>query len=323
MKLDSLQVSLCHKEAQSAITAAVQTASRSSVKAVPEEPDIVACLLQTLAIDWGQKLPEILGIPVRVSSIFCHQSPIVRAWGTEGCELGDLLIVVWDETEKPVAIYGELFQAKKFSGREYRLHEQDLIQLNLYESWPKFEVTRPKHGLRRGVKVDYDLSCNSPAAIYDYSKSEPGCYLVIDWRTQDMSIATPARTLDETTDLSSVLCQLIQGSAGKKVSESRRSDSRWSGLVFDLLVHSFHSSFDRNNIGKVKAPRFQGSIPQDFSDQRYSHLCVVNEMIPQFVSFSHLQYRRCDSENGGILKVVTDDDFEPGISTLFVHLGGA
>jgi hypothetical protein len=119
-----------------------------------------------LAAEWAAPL-NAAGFGLRISGVFCHQSPKVEMtrseWQSGGeCELGDLLVV-----HDHVGANGEITSRRAVLVQAKMPHATGYVADNprqsfLYEHWPLFRITKPKI-LRTAW---YDLTDNSQGARY-------------------------------------------------------------------------------------------------------------------------------------------------------------
>ncbi len=127
---------------RSLVNSVQRTASKChDLKNSPQEPDFIA----DLTINWTPELYGILNvffskkIHFGITSIYCHQKPLVDFGGKKNPEIGDILFVL-RHTDKYRNEYFNslLFQAKVTNRQISKVASVDLEQLELYQKWPKF-----------------------------------------------------------------------------------------------------------------------------------------------------------------------------------------
>ena len=137
---------------------------------------VVLGAVPRIAKEWKRILmPK--GYSVRLTGIFCHQTP--RASFTDGngngvvCELADLLVVVDDLTSgTPSTRRAVLVQAKMAThgGGKTLSSPRDLVQLALYANWPPFTLPsafRPgPRDFRKGPGPGRRGRCRAPPPSY-------------------------------------------------------------------------------------------------------------------------------------------------------------
>ncbi|MGF9715242.1 hypothetical protein [Paenibacillus naphthalenovorans] len=209
-----------------------------STCANPQEPDFIATLVKeinTLTCGW-EAIMSSYGYKLSITTVFCHQNPIVDYGSRPRPELGDLLLVhVHKPSVGPEKRHALLLQAKVTR----KLTKKDLHQFNLYGTWPDFDFYRPRLSGRRSVH---------PKSSHNGAK-----YLFIDrspyyW---PFSVADVNFVLFPKQLLAQELVNLLTFSTGKSFVDKKLATSRndWSSVIWDLLNNSFGSVFKRKNIG--------------------------------------------------------------------------
>jgi hypothetical protein len=172
-------------------------------------------------------------LSVRMSGVFCHQTPMATFIDSSGaprtCELADLLIVVDDLTSgAPTARWAVLIQAKIASatGGQKLTKQGDLNQLDLLTHWPRF--TLPS-GFATGQR-DFSTCAHAGSVI------ECGRYGLIDkqpkpiWHQQAPANPMPAGG----DELGTFLARMVEGRSGYGRKATGLSDD-WSRTVDELM----------------------------------------------------------------------------------------
>jgi len=231
-----------------------------STSSQPTEPDLIHGIFAVSVPMIDAAFPVIFkgsGIAGTVSSVFCHQSPIVElahpaSNGKKRCELGDILFVFVCRDGRTVERYALLMQAKF-------LHDHGICpfssitlddqtpQFILYNEWPQFHYYRGMSGRRfvdggwhRGAQ--YMLICNerafwAPAWLHSYS-SMP---------------LRPSRTIP----LEGELFDMLMGQTGRRFSDraTAMGGEGWDRIVWDLIDSTASHAFNLQSSGVRGLPR--------------------------------------------------------------------
>lgn len=230
--------------------------------AIPRtEPGLVAAVhlgaVPKIAAAWNAKLAP-LGASVKLTGVFCHQSPMVTYVGAKGhgrrCELADLLVVVdshmpWFDGRTAV-----LIQAKMAAGygTVSPTGISSLTQLELYQHWPAFDFEQASYGMKAvNLKhgTDHDLS---------------GTFGVIDrhWRrsgaprwTQHPATPTPSKTKG-VPELGKFLARMCMGVPDFGRDADPTAGTAWSNMIDKLLRVNQAKMFQHKaTLGSNSAPR--------------------------------------------------------------------
>lgn len=213
---------------------------------IPGEVDFVIGLLLSLP----QEIVNILRnnirkkLQIRATSVFCHQSPkVIQEGKNTSTELGDILFVFAYTDENRSRLFNSyLFQAKvNNSGNNIvSLSKPELIQLELYEKWKKFEYQTPKElkGESRNIL---------PKSISSGAK-----YLLINSNdtqaTADFRSAVAGQELVSGMCLASELIGFLTFNFGRLFEENKNStQDDWSKMIWDLL--SLTNNFTKRSSG--------------------------------------------------------------------------
>lgn len=226
------------------------------------EPDYIAAL----ASHFPERMCKILreSCPqynFTVSSVFCHQSPIVHFDDAqENPELGDILFV-YIETKDNKTMYNSLLLQAKMSEQETHIIGSDeLHQLKLYQEWPYFSYVRPPH--LKGKKRNIQPKTINGGAKYlmvhprnpgDRYFREPMCFK--QPRMFSMGCATPDYNLILEQSLSWELIDFFKFKTGRTFEKDWiETDDDWTRMIWDLLSVAFRP-FNLRAAGFQNTPR--------------------------------------------------------------------
>ena len=198
------------------------------------------------------------GLSVRMSGVFCHQTPIVsftdRANVPRRCELADLLVVVDDltsgtaTTRRAVLIQAKMAQA---SGGQRLTTQGDVTQLDLFSYWPSFMLPP---GFAPGQR-DFQ-NCSHPGLAV-----ECGRYGLIDnppnpaWHQHAPAVSMPAGG----DELGTFLARMMEGrsSYGREATGTRDD---WSRTVDELMKVTAGLAFTYSSGLKGRHPRGNSAV---------------------------------------------------------------
>ncbi|WP_293397677.1 hypothetical protein [Phenylobacterium sp. RIFCSPHIGHO2_01_FULL_69_31] len=174
------------------------------------------------------------GLSVKMSGVFCHQTPRVtfsyKRGAKKSCELADLLVVVDDLTsEEPTRRWAVLIQAKmsKVGGGQTLSSAGDLVQLDLLTNWPSFTLPL---GFQQTPR-DFSTCSYAGAAVdcgrYGLIHPQPSP----DWRQQAPASSMPTGG----AELGTFLARMAEGRVGYGREATGRGDD-WSLTVDELLT---------------------------------------------------------------------------------------
>lgn len=270
---------------ENAIRIAMHEAKVRSIKPEPEEPDYVAMLVLKGVPYIAATLRNITrryGIRATVSSIFCHQKPVVQFnRKQDSCELGDILIVHRHSDSRSRTTYSNslLLQAKVSSVDEYEIPYKEKHQLRLYQSWPKFTYVRSGgalNGQDRDVRPKARHSGAQYLLIDGRGMGAPASGLLGLPGTHCMAIWPATPVLYAHYSLATELVRFLVGLSGRSFVDSPKDDpTGWSSVVWDILKHSVSFVFNRKNIG-VKSTSRLGGDPMT-SSLTGANFCVYGD----------------------------------------------
>jgi hypothetical protein len=247
--------------ANAAIAKALERGAPQMKSPPRTEPGLVAAVhlsaIPDIASAWSGHLRS-LGLQVKLTGVFCHQSPIVTYQDRKGsgqrCELADLLVVIDSRTQFWNGRRAVLIQAKMAtSARTVRIKKgQDTAQLELYQDWPLFDFEQAAYGLK-GVDLTKGSDCH-------YS----GAYGIIDrhWHsskaprwTQHPATPTPTKTYNA-PEFGDFLARMVAGAAACGRDASATINPSWSGVVEALLRETLAKNFSHSpSLGPLTPPR--------------------------------------------------------------------
>ena len=229
----------------------------------PQEPDYVAAL----SIKFTEELFHILTVvfpnyDFSVSSVYCHQKPIVDIGLGKKPELGDILFVYADRRTHERRLNSLLLQAKISANPYFRIHESEKHQLELYKSWPEFTYCRAGHlnGKKRSI-LPKTINDGAQYLLIDNNPLTNGVYFEPDMIP--MACAVPDDTLYANKSLSGELVDFLKFKSGRTFDSNPRStEDDWSKMIWDLLKIAAGTYSKRKNARLSSFPR---SVEYDYS----------------------------------------------------------
>lgn len=262
---------------RSLVNSVQRTAAKClNLKNNPQEPDFIA----DLTINWTPELYDILNvffnrkINFGITSIYCHQKPLVDFGRKKKPEIGDILFVL-SHTDKFKNKYFNslLFQAKVTNNQISRVATADLEQLELYQKWPKFTYCRA--GKLNGISRDIHPKSISTGAQYLLIDNDPVNSLMGLSGTFPFGCALPNKQLVLCNDFSNELVQFLKFKTGRTIDDKATAKDDWSKTIWDLIEISKNKASKRKNFGLKNFPRqitksFDGCcFLQNISDQSF------------------------------------------------------
>lgn len=304
----------------------------------PEEPDFVAMLTLhavPMIADALRQVASRHGITSRVSSVFCHQRPMVQFnRGHDTCELGDILIVHRHTDRHGLLMRNNalLLQAKVCDKSSHEVPASERHQLRLYETWPTFTYVRTNrrlNGQRRNVRPKVRHN-GAQYLLIDGSKiaTAAGASVLGYMGSHGMSVWPAERVLSTHFGLADELVRFMVGVTGRTF-EDRSSDdaSGWSEVVWDLLEHSVMHAFNRAKIGVSSTSRLAGDSLYStlkpaacFFDSDASPLNAARSVADHLLTLQPpwarpSQGKRPPGDNGG----EQSDDSSGGVSLIVIE----
>lgn len=249
------------KSAQDEVTQALAFGSPGMITIPRTEPGLVAAVhlgaVPRIASAWKAALAP-LGATVKMSGVFCHQSPMVTYIDSKSsgrrCELADLLVVVDSKMPWFTGRTAVLIQAKMAAGygTVSPTGISSLTQLELYQRWPVFDFEQSAYGM-----TAVDLKHGTDHAL-------SGTFGVIDrhWRragaprwSQHPASPTPSKTRGF-PELGKFLARMCVGVPGFGRDANPTAGTAWSNMIAKLLHENQKKMFQHKaTLGGVSGPR--------------------------------------------------------------------
>lgn len=296
--------------ANAAINGVLRTGATSAGQSPPTgEVGFVAAVViggvPALANAWTSILNP-AGYSVQITGVFCHQSPMVDftdAAGTpQRCELADLLVVVDDQTgATPGSRWAVLVQAKMAAagGGQTLSRTQDLVQLELLSTWPKFTLPPTFLPSSRVFSTCRHAGRASDCGRYGLIDPQPAPV----WRQQPPAVSMPAGGLE----LGSFLAHMVETGQTGYGREATGVADDWSFTVDELLRVTASSTFAYSRGFKTPQPRGVTALATFGSDP-------FGE--PHFPSL----WASAPPPSGSRPEGVKDEPPAEGISTLYIGI---
>jgi len=312
---------------ESAIRIAIHDAHKSAAPNPPQEPDVVATLMLEAVPYISSALRAALvpaGIATKVSSVFCHQRPMVEFVGsTDRCELGDILFVHQhrggDGSFRHNAL---LLQAKMSAEIEQSISaSNELVQLKLYQDWPKFKYYRTLglSGQSRDV-VPKKSHLGAQYLLIDNSGRYSAHSGIIGFPgTHCMAVCSASRHLHAYYSLADELVDFLLSASGRLFYRKWEPEfSNWSQVVWDILSYAKAATFNRKNINIRNHPRRSGDQIQFFSSLEKDEALFGDEAgeaieanLESFFSYGDQPPSNINFENEG--------EFPGGVSVVLIE----
>jgi hypothetical protein len=246
------------------------------------------------------------GLSVKMSGVFCHQTPRATFTDNHGkivsCELADLLVVVEDNTGGRLGRrWASLIQAKMAApgGGQTLVQPGDLRQLDLMSRWPSF--TLPKNfapGPRDFATCRYHgkpLDCGR----YGLIGGQPSP----NWHQQ-----APARVMPVGGDrLGSFLARMVETGQVGYGREATGLGDDWSRTVDELMTQTYSQLF-------TYAAGFRGR-------RQRGHSTIAMAMSCPYDPFFLWINSGGPPPSGGRPDELDDDERPTGISLLRIAIG--
>lgn len=265
-----------------------------------QEPDYTAAIVTEFP-DLVRKYSRYVNW--NVGACFAHQRPYVtytnQAGNSVTCELADLLLVCHKNEDGQDRYNAALMQLKMrhWFDDYHQIHDQkELVQLELYEWWPKFVFKyRPM--------VAYDIMPKSVT---------PGAqYLFVNRREDPLfthTIPSQVMFIDPDYSLGRFLVAFTQWQTGRPISpENDQNQDDWSKAIWALIEGNRRSFYNRRNIQYKQVPRNNGDFLQLMTTQEFA---PIN--ISYFEEYTKGDIPKFDNDN--------EEDGEPTISMLFIEM---
>lgn len=223
----------------------------------PQEPDYIIALSTQFIKDLFHILVAVFpDYDFSISSVYCHQRPIVDIGLDKKTELGDILFVYAERREGGEKILNTLLLQAKISNYPLlRIHQSEKHQLELYRKWPEFTYYRA--GFLNGQKRNILPKTINDGAQYLLIDSNPLTNGICFGKTMfPMGCAVPDNNLCLNDSLSNELINLLKFKSGRTIdSDPYSTKDEWSKMIWDLLMMSAHKYSKRKNAQIKSFPR--------------------------------------------------------------------
>ncbi|MBY3486115.1 hypothetical protein [Rhizobium laguerreae] len=266
MKLSAGTVHQMSVSANVAISRALANGSPLMKSPPRTEPGLVAAVhlgaIPDIAAAWSPLFGS-AGLNLKLTGVFCHQSPMVIYHDAKGkrqrCELADFLVVIDSRTSLWTGRRAALIQAKMAAraGTVDIKKGSGWAQLSLYQSWPRFDFEQAEYRLK---SVDLTPGLGSDSS---------GTYGIIDrhWHrsqaprwTQLPANPTPKKTIAY-PELGDFLARMVAGHSGYGRDVDSGINPTWTEVVDALMRETLSKTFRHSStLGNTAAPRSVSSI---------------------------------------------------------------
>lgn len=234
---------------------------------VMQEPDYVAALTTVFPQKVSALIPG-----VRYGGCFIHQKPKISFTSSidglrHSCELGDLLVVCRKTVDGKERYNAALLQFKRDGVKSLQItRPSELIQLEVYTSWPIFSVAN--------VPGDFDVQPKTVnlGAQYSLIYETAGQY-------RSMYVHIPQTSIPFSSDLTlgRFINDLVEWQEGRTINEEEKmDDEEWSRLIWTLINASKTAVFNRRRIGNFNVPRTSGDFFNLVRDEGFIVLDAMN-----------------------------------------------
>lgn len=280
-------------------------------RCVPQEPDYIA----SLSVNFTRNLINILkavfpSYEFSITSVYCHQKPIVDIGLEKNPELGDLLFVYVERDSGHMRLNSLLLQAKISKSNMFKVHNNEMHQLRLYQEWPKFKYLRAGHlnGHTRNI-VPKTINDGAQYLLIDNSPLTNGLYGIAG--TYPMGCATPAEILNINNGLAPELIDFMKFKSGRAFENlSNNCEDDWSRMIWDLLYIAGAKYTKRKNAGLDSFPRSSGDSCIHYCSSEWYKRTFIEELQENAARYSEKnQFQFISDENSGIPVVIIESAF--------------
>lgn len=297
------------KSAQDEITQALAFGSPGMIAIPRTEPGLVAAVhlgaVPRIASAWKAELAP-LGATIKLSGVFCHQSPMVTYIDSKGsvrrCELADLLVVVDSQMPWFMGRTAVLIQAKMAAayGTVSPTGVSSLTQLELYQRWPAFDFEQAAYRMTAvDIKHGTDHALSGTFGVIDRHWRRSGAPR---W-SQHPASPTPCKTKGF-PELGKFLARMCVGVPGFGRDANPTAGTAWSNMIEKLL---------REN--QVKMFQHKATLGGVFANRSVKAFMQM-QSVPPFFSITSGGAAPPDGE----FEVL--EDGPTGISMLHIEVGG-
>ncbi len=273
----------------------------SNCNCTPQEPDYVLALSTQFTKELFYILVAVFpNYDFSVSSVYCHQKPIVDIGLDKKTELGDILFVYADRKENGEKVLNSLLlQAKVLNHALLRIHKSDKNQLELYSKWPEFIYHRA--GFLNGEKRDVLPKTINNGAQYLLIDNNPltnGVFIGKD--IFPMGCAMPDDILCINDSLSKELINLLKFKSGRTIdNNSYSTKDGWSKMIWDLLKIAAFKYSRRKNAKVESFPRIKEC--NHFYTENMKDIILLNEALGNYEGIVEAK-----NENSGVSVVLVE-----------------
>lgn len=201
----------------------------------PQEPDFIA----DLTLNWTKELLTILKLilhpklQIGITSVYCHQKPLVDLGQSPHPELGDILFVLkYTDVHGNTSLNSLLLQAKKTSKQSFKVPSSEFHQLELYLKWPKFKYLRA-NGLNGEIRDIHPKSITQGAK---YLLIDPDPLMTLGLNgTFAFGTAIPNNIISISSDFENEILHFLTFTTGRTISDKSQITEDWSQMIWDLL----------------------------------------------------------------------------------------
>lgn len=267
----------------------------------PQEPDYIFALSTQFTKEFFNILVAVFpDYDFSISSVYCHQKPIVDIGLDKKTELGDILFVYADRREDGKKILNSLLlQAKVSNHPSLRVQLSEKHQLELYRKWPEFEYCRAGrlNGQKRNI-LPKTINDGAQYLLIDSNPLTNGIYF--GKGMFPMGCAVPDDVLCINDSLSKELVNLLKFKSGRTFDSNPYStEDGWSKMIWDLLRIAAFKYSKRKNAQVKSFPR----------SGEYNHLYTEN-----------MEYRTLlDEALGDYGDIMEMSDENSGVSVVLVE----
>ncbi|WP_165021451.1 hypothetical protein [Dysgonomonas sp. ZJ279] len=237
------------KKMHKAVESSVSFVKKKSIKS-PEEPDFIA----SLCLNFTPSLFNLLKTTFpknkfAVTSIYCHQKPIVDIRHSKCPELGDILFVyIYTDRMGNIELNSLLLQAKMSINTSAIIAATDLHQLELYTKWPDFTYKRA--GKLNGIARSIIPKTINDGAQYLMINNARGYKLPWVRKPFSMGCSIPSNPLNMNNKLTSELINFLKFKSGRTFEgDPSKTNDDWTKMIWDLIEIAKSVVSRRKNIG--------------------------------------------------------------------------
>lgn len=250
----------------------------------PQEPDYVFALSTQFIKEFFNILVAIFpNYDFSISSVYCHQKPIVDIGLDKKAELGDILFVYADRrADGEKTLNSLLLQAKISDHPLLRVHKNEKHQLELYRKWPEFSYYRA--GFLNGEKRNvFPKTINNGAQFLLIDNNPLTNGICFGKGMFPFGCAVPDDILYVNDSLSKELINLLKFKSGRTFDcNPYLTKDDWSKMIWDLLRIAACKYSKRKNAKSNSFPR--SNEYNHFFTENMGNTTLLDEMQENFVN---------------------------------------